>query len=68
MLLSDARAALRKLDALLALPIALDDPSLPDITELRAAADRLVTQLPPPHGGRAAPGPRRRPPALLTLR
>ena len=45
MLLRDARAVLRKVDVLAATALAIDDPALPAIAELRAAAERLVTQL-----------------------
>jgi hypothetical protein len=44
-LLRDARAVLRRLDTLLAVAQGDDDPSVPDITETRTAAERLVTQL-----------------------
>lgn len=45
MLLRDARAVLRKVDVLAATALAVDDPSLPTIAELRSAAERLVAQL-----------------------
>lgn len=45
MLLRDARAVLRKVDVLAATALAVDDPALPAIAELRAAAEHLVAQL-----------------------
>lgn len=41
----DARAVLRRLDALLAVARAESDPSVPDIAGARTAVERLVTQL-----------------------
>ncbi|MBJ7594367.1 MAG: hypothetical protein JF886_05790 [Candidatus Dormibacteraeota bacterium] len=45
MLVRDARAVLRKVDVLAATALAVDDPALPAIAELRAAAEHLVAQL-----------------------
>jgi hypothetical protein len=45
MLLRDARAVLRKVDVLAATALAIDDPLLPIIAELRSAAEHLVAQL-----------------------
>ena len=45
MLLRDARAVLRRVDVLAATALAVDDPALPAIAELRAAAEHLVAQL-----------------------
>jgi hypothetical protein len=44
-LLSDARAVLRRIDKLAAAASSVDDPALPQIDEVRSAAERLVTQL-----------------------
>ena len=44
-LLSDARSVLRRVDKLAARASAVDDPALPQIAEVRSAAERLVTQL-----------------------
>ena len=43
--LRDARAALRRLDRLLATAQGENDPSVPDIAAARIAVERLVTQL-----------------------
>ena len=45
MLLRDTRAVLRRVDVLLATALAIEDPALPEISALRDACDRLVTQL-----------------------
>jgi hypothetical protein len=44
-LLRDARAVLRRVDVLAATALAIDDPALPTIAELRSSAERLVAQL-----------------------
>ena len=44
-LLSDARSVLRRVDKLAATAVAIDDPALPQIAEVRSAVERLVTQL-----------------------
>jgi predicted membrane chloride channel (bestrophin family) len=44
-LLNDARSVLRRVDKLAAMALAIDDPALPQIAEVRSAAERLVTQL-----------------------
>ena len=44
-LLSDARSVLRRVDKLAAAASSVDDPALPQIAEVRSAAERLVTQL-----------------------
>ena len=44
-LLSDARSVLRRVDKLAATALAVDDPALPQIAEVRSALERLVTQL-----------------------
>jgi hypothetical protein len=44
-LLSDARGVLRRVDKLAATALAVDDPALPQIAEVRSAVERLVTQL-----------------------
>jgi hypothetical protein len=44
-LLRDARAVLRRIDTLSATALAVDDPVLPAIAELRVSAERLVAQL-----------------------
>ena len=54
-LLRDARAVLRRMDALLTAARADDDPSVRDITDARTAVERLVSQL-----GRQEAGQRRR--------
>lgn len=43
-LLRDARAVLRRIDVLTATALAVDDPALPAIAELRSSAERLVAQ------------------------
>lgn len=43
-LLRDARSVQRRLDALAAAALAVDDPELPLITEARAAVERLVVE------------------------
>ena len=45
MLLSDARAVLRKLDILAAQALATEDPTVAEIAALRDGCDRLVAQL-----------------------
>jgi predicted membrane chloride channel (bestrophin family) len=44
-LLSDARSVLRRVDKLAAMALAINDPALPQIADVRSAAERLVTQL-----------------------
>ena len=44
-LLRDARAVLRRVDVLAATALAVDDPALPAIGELRSSVERLVSQL-----------------------
>jgi len=44
-LLRGARAVLRRVDVLAATALAVDDPALPAIAELRSSAERLVAQL-----------------------
>jgi hypothetical protein len=44
-LLRDARSVLRRVDTLAATAIAVDDPSLPVIAEMRGATERLVMLL-----------------------
>ena len=44
-LLGDARSVLRRVDKLAATAVAIDDPALPQIAEVRSAVERLVTQL-----------------------
>lgn len=44
-LLRDARSVQRRLDALAATALSVDDPSLPLIAEARAAVQRLVVEL-----------------------
>lgn len=45
MLLRDARSVLRRVDTLAATAMAVDDPSLPVIAEVRGASERLVMLL-----------------------
>ena len=44
-LLNDARSVLRRVDKLAAMALAINDPALPQIADVRSAAERLVTQL-----------------------
>lgn len=44
-LLRDARSVQRRLDTLAATALAMDDPSLPRITEAKEAVERLVVEL-----------------------
>lgn len=59
-LLRDARSVQRRLDALAAAALAIDDPTLPRIAEARGAVERLVVELTyrkPGAQRRAKPGP-----------
>jgi hypothetical protein len=44
-LLSDARSVLRRVDKLAATALAVDNPALPQIAEVRSVVARLVAQL-----------------------